>query len=88
MVRAADLITLPGMKKAPKKRIAAMLEPVEDGLPEVNDDALAESEEDNSSDAEDQGTFHLNVYKIVGFVDQKKRKKNLLFHFDYGLVAC
>ncbi|XXG69159.1 hypothetical protein AAC387_Pa06g2095 [Persea americana] len=54
VVRAADLITLPGMKKAPKKRIAAMLEPVEDGLPEVNDDALAESEEENSSDAEDQ----------------------------------
>ncbi|XP_058084970.1 replication factor C subunit 1 [Magnolia sinica] len=52
-VRAADLITLPGVKKAPKKRITAMLEPVENGLPEENDDALAEGDEENSSDTED-----------------------------------
>ncbi|KAF5191114.1 Replication factor c subunit [Thalictrum thalictroides] len=53
VVRAADMITLPGIKKAPKKRIAAILEPVDDALAEENGDALAESEEDNSSDTED-----------------------------------
>ncbi|OMO94457.1 hypothetical protein COLO4_16322 [Corchorus olitorius] len=56
MVRAADLVTLPGMKKAPKKRIAAMLEPSDDVFGEENDDALPENEE-NSSDTEDlEGT--------------------------------
>ncbi|KAK2640655.1 hypothetical protein Ddye_028450 [Dipteronia dyeriana] len=30
MVRAADLVTLPGIKKAPKKQIAAILEPYND----------------------------------------------------------
>ncbi|KAL5976334.1 replication factor C subunit 1 [Asimina triloba] len=54
VVRAADLITLPGVKKAPKKRIAAMLEPVDDRLQEENGDALGENEEENSSDTEDQ----------------------------------
>ncbi|KAJ6963931.1 hypothetical protein NC652_002277 [Populus alba x Populus x berolinensis] len=57
MVRAADLVTLPGKKKAPKKRVAAILEPSDDGLREENGDALAESEEENSSDTEDmEGT--------------------------------
>ncbi|XP_021296805.1 replication factor C subunit 1 [Herrania umbratica] len=56
MVRAADLVTLPGMKKAPKKRIAAILEPSGDVLGEENGDTLPESEE-NSSDTEDlEGT--------------------------------
>lgn len=55
MVRAADLITLPGVKKAPKKRIAAMLEPVESGLAEENGDAVSEGEEEDSSDSEDTG---------------------------------
>lgn len=58
VVRAADLITLPGMKKAPKKRIAAILEPVEpgdNGSPEENGDALVENEDENASDAEDTG---------------------------------
>ncbi|XP_074570047.1 replication factor C subunit 1 isoform X2 [Curcuma longa] len=50
-VRSADLIALPGLKKAPKKRIAAILEPVENGLAEENEEALAENEEENS-DAE------------------------------------
>lgn len=53
VVRAADLITVPGVKKAPKKRIAAMLEPVENDLTSENGVAKAESEEENSSDAED-----------------------------------
>ncbi|KAL8501028.1 hypothetical protein ACS0TY_020559 [Phlomoides rotata] len=46
MIRSADLITLPGIKKAPKKRVAAMLEPVEE--------TLAENEEESVSDAEEQ----------------------------------
>lgn len=49
VVRTADLINLPGIKKAPKKRIAAMLEPEDD---EEKADASAENEE-NSSDTED-----------------------------------
>nr|XP_009396468.1 PREDICTED: replication factor C subunit 1 isoform X2 [Musa acuminata subsp. malaccensis] len=57
VVRSADLITLPGLKKAPKKRIAAILEPVEDGVSEENGEALAENEEENSDseDADDLG---------------------------------
>ncbi|GER53079.1 replication factor C subunit 1 [Striga asiatica] len=50
VVRAADLITLPGIKKAPKKRVAAMLEPIEDNLVGEN----VENEDENPSDAEDQ----------------------------------
>lgn len=56
MVRAADLVSLPGIKKAPRKRVAAMLEPSNDGPSEENGSALAESEEENTSDAEDLGT--------------------------------
>ncbi|XP_078179864.1 replication factor C subunit 1-like isoform X2 [Carex rostrata] len=54
VVRSADMITLPGVKKAPKKRIAAILEPpVETETPEENGTSLAEGEEEeNSSDAE------------------------------------
>lgn len=58
MVRAADLVTLPGPKKAPKKRIAAMLEPTDGGLGEENGEAgeaLVESEEEDSSETEGQG---------------------------------
>lgn len=54
VVRSADLIALPGLKKAPKKRIAAILEPVENGVAEENEEALVENEEENS-DAEDAG---------------------------------
>ncbi|KAK6926491.1 DNA replication factor RFC1, C-terminal [Dillenia turbinata] len=54
-VRSADLITLPGNKKAPKKRIAAILEPVDGGLEVENGNASAdiEDDEENSSDTED-----------------------------------
>ncbi|KAJ3679192.1 hypothetical protein LUZ60_017203 [Juncus effusus] len=62
VVRAADMINLPGVKKAPKKRIAAILEPpVETETAEENGTALAQGEEgededeENSSDAEDNG---------------------------------
>lgn len=52
VIRTADLITLPGIKKAPKKRVAAMLEPLDEGIAEENDETLAEDEE-NSSETED-----------------------------------
>lgn len=52
VIRTADLINLPGIKKAPKKRVAAMLEPLDEGVAEENDETLAEDEE-NSSDTED-----------------------------------
>ncbi|CAK7332077.1 unnamed protein product [Dovyalis caffra] len=64
MVRAADLVTLPGMKKVPKKRIAAILEPSDEGLREGNGDPLAESEGENSSDPEDtEGTGNAEKLK-------------------------
>ncbi|KAK6119830.1 hypothetical protein DH2020_046425 [Rehmannia glutinosa] len=50
VVRAADLITLPGLKKAPKKRVAAMLEPIDDNIAGEN----VENEEETLSDTEDQ----------------------------------
>lgn len=52
VIRTADLITLPGIKKAPKKRVAAMLEPLDEGIAEANDETRAEDEE-NSSETED-----------------------------------
>lgn len=55
MVRAADFVTLPGIKKAPKKRIAAILEPSADEIGENDEDALAENGEENPSDTEDLG---------------------------------
>ncbi|XP_065847370.1 replication factor C subunit 1 [Euphorbia lathyris] len=54
MVRSADLVPLPGMKKAPKKRIAALLEPSDDGLAAENGDVLVDTEDENS-DEEDLG---------------------------------
>lgn len=63
MVRAADLVTIPGVKKAPTKRIAAILEPSDDGSGEQNGDALAESEDEkNSSDTEDQGKSEDRIF--------------------------
>ncbi|KAJ0261308.1 Replication factor C subunit 1 [Hirschfeldia incana] len=53
MVRAADMVQLPGVKKAPKKRIAAMLEPTVESLRGEDGEPLAENEEENESDAED-----------------------------------
>ncbi|XP_038706721.1 replication factor C subunit 1 isoform X3 [Tripterygium wilfordii] len=53
LVKAADLITLPGMRKAPKKRIAAILEPSVDEFGQEKVEALGESEEESSSDRED-----------------------------------
>lgn len=58
-VRAADLVSLPGIKKAPKKRIAAIMEPVENGLGEETEDKLAASDNENDSDADDHGNILL-----------------------------
>ena len=55
MVRATDFVTFPGMKKASKKRIAAILEPSDNGIGEKNEDVPAGSEEENSSDTKDLG---------------------------------
>lgn len=59
VVRAADLITLPGIKKAPKKRVAAMLEPLDDNVAEENEEA--------PSDTDDQGM--LFCYLLIYIVD-------------------
>lgn len=67
MVRAADLVTLPGMKKAPKKRIAAILEPSDDVLGEENGDTLPESEE-KSSDTEDLGKNLILILVLINFL--------------------
>ncbi|CAN8300957.1 unnamed protein product [Cochlearia groenlandica] len=53
MVRAADMVQLPGVKKAPKKRIAAMIEPTVESSRDEDGELLAENEEENESDAED-----------------------------------
>jgi len=55
VIRAADLINIPGMKKPLKKRVAAILEPVEESLPDENGVASAEAGEEDSSDAENNG---------------------------------
>ena len=65
MVRAADLVTLPGVKKAPKKRIAAILEPSDDGLVDGGS-TLAEGEEENSSDSDELGKL-LYLMQVLGF---------------------
>ncbi|RRT70609.1 hypothetical protein B296_00036299 [Ensete ventricosum] len=78
VVRSADLITLPGLKKAPKKRIAAMLEPVENGVSEENGEALAENEEENS-DSEDAGERFASVLLVrlpSGCLDLKNDGKS------------
>lgn len=61
-IRSADLITLPGIKKAPKKRVAAMLEPVE------NLAESAENEEESVSDAEEQGIIFDSIKQISNLI--------------------
>ena len=65
MVRAADMVQLPGLKKAPKKRIAAMLEPNVESLGDEDGVPLAENEEENQSDAEDSGTTCTSLWTII-----------------------
>ncbi|KAL5563459.1 hypothetical protein UlMin_033206 [Ulmus minor] len=80
MVRAADFVTFPGMKKAPKKRIAAILEPSGNGIGEKNEDVPAESEEENSSDTEDlEGSA---VGKKLQQELQSLNKKGVQVQFD------
>ncbi|MBA0600805.1 hypothetical protein Gorai_004004 [Gossypium raimondii] len=71
IIRAADLVTLPGMKKAPKKRIAAILEPSDDVLGEENGDELPENDE-NTSDTEDLGIEVQMELKGTGNSSAKK----------------
>ncbi|KAL6654828.1 hypothetical protein ACP70R_008293 [Stipagrostis hirtigluma subsp. patula] len=52
VIRSADLINIPGMKKPLKKRVAAILEPVEERPPEEKGVASDEADEEDSSDAE------------------------------------
>ncbi|KAL9226124.1 hypothetical protein vseg_001973 [Gypsophila vaccaria] len=52
VIRTADLITLPGFKKAPKKKGGPTLEPV-DEMTEANGDVDAVEEEENGEDAEE-----------------------------------
>lgn len=68
IVRTADLINIPGMKKPLKKRVAAILEPVEESPPE-NGVASAEADEDESSDAENDDGMCFFASKPV---NQKK----------------
>lgn len=69
VVRVADQITLPGVKKAPKKRIAAILEPADEEVEkdEGEGKALDESEEENSSDAEELGMLCVSSFYYYSF---------------------
>lgn len=72
MVRAADLVSFPGIKKAPKKRIAAILEPPEEKLGEENgDDAVEDDDEENTSDTEDQGNVFFLCWSTPYFIITK-----------------
>ncbi|KAJ8560799.1 hypothetical protein K7X08_022659 [Anisodus acutangulus] len=80
VIRTADLITLPGIKKAPKKRVAAMLEPLDEGVAEENGEALAEDEE-NSSETEDiDNSF--NVEKKLQLDLQSLNSKGIQVNMD------
>ena len=72
MVRAADLVNLPGIKKAPKKQIAAILEPSSNDIGENNEAAAAaaeeESDEENASDTEELGKFCFFVYSLFAWL--------------------
>lgn len=79
MVRAgaADLINLQGFKKAPKKRIAAILDPVETESPDEN--ALLDNgdDEDNSETEEAGGEPKL----LLDSQSNKSKGVPLIFEF-------
>jgi replication factor C subunit 1 len=64
VIRSADQINIPGMKKTLKKRVAAILEPLDESLPEENG-ASAEGDEDEASDAENDGMSFFLVNKQI-----------------------
>ncbi|KAF3512457.1 hypothetical protein F2Q69_00000909 [Brassica cretica] len=73
---------LPGVKKAPKKRIAAMLEPTVESLSGEDGEPVAENEEENESDAEDSDAFlsgtviefsNFNMFSDAGGADARRR---------------
>jgi replication factor C subunit 1 len=65
VVRTADLINIPGMKKPLKKRVAAILEPVEESMPEENGVASTEADEEESSDAENNDGMCFFASKLL-----------------------
>ncbi|XP_022957868.1 replication factor C subunit 1 isoform X1 [Cucurbita moschata] len=81
MVRTADLITLPGIKKAPKKRIAAMLEPAEDTVEGNGGDTLAESDDENSLDNDD-AEDSTNAEKKLQLELQNLKKEGMEVQLD------
>ncbi|KAF3652146.1 Replication factor C subunit 1 [Capsicum annuum] len=77
VIRTADLITLPGIKKAPKKRVAAMLEPLDEGVAaEENDETLAEDEE-NSSETEDTADVEKKLQSDLQSLSSKGIQVNM-----------
>lgn len=81
VVRTADLINLPGMKKAPSKRVAAMLEPAENGLADENGDALLEDEQD--SDSEEAGDADDRIGEVKPQLDLRTdNRKGIQVHLD------
>lgn len=75
MVRTADFVLPQGFKKPTKKRIAAILEPLEDETGENN--VVAESEDDeNSSETEELGKFisQMIIYKFFSTMVANCRK--------------
>ncbi|GAB2280157.1 replication factor C subunit 1 [Dionaea muscipula] len=76
LVRTADLVSLPGMKKAPKKRIAAILEPASDEPveQEAGDVEEAESEAEDTSDTE-------------GTIDTEKLQMDLESNHGKGILV-
>ncbi|PRQ45667.1 putative DNA replication factor RFC1 [Rosa chinensis] len=76
MTRVAEFVTFPGMKKAPKKRIADILEPSDDVIGENNDDTEVLSEEENSSDTEDleSSAVREKVQEELQSLNKKGRK--------------
>uniref|UniRef100_A0ACD5UBJ4 Uncharacterized protein n=1 Tax=Avena sativa TaxID=4498 RepID=A0ACD5UBJ4_AVESA len=59
VIRSADQINIPGMRKTLKKRVAAILEPLDESLPEENGVASTEGDEDEASGSENDGMCFL-----------------------------
>ncbi|CAH9089081.1 unnamed protein product [Cuscuta epithymum] len=84
LVRTADLITLPGLKKAPKKRVAAMLEPIDENLAEDNEDVLQE-DEGNSDAGEDDDV--LDTGKKLQLDFQNLNSKGIQVNMDMKVLG-
>ena len=70
------------MKKAPKKRIAAILEPNDEEEEQGEGDTLEENEEEKSSDTEDLGKSSVQFFSFCNYVI-------LAFHLNWWrLLSC